>query len=344
VTRVPKSNRKGKPPLCNKLPRQLWDDPNFQKVSSAPPNAQTLYLRLANAREMTALSGLVQVFGGGIAESLGWPIEDFNAKVDELVQAGLVRCAKGWFFLPLCAILDNPNSAKGWRDAWDELPEGDFKDEVLRDLLEAVNQLEAGYRDAFIVHFPEAFPEPTHRTAGLATPSPPPSPLPSPPPSVSSATYHPPHPIVSSNQDLKELIDCIETDPDGKKESKITGSLEEEITSYVHRFGKVTRRVEGWELSTLRKHLNDRLKGILPAHHAAEFRRRVDRLLSMDDCPNWIWKLGDKPGGQVQVWIVATERAWKELGLAPSRLKRNTETAELSGFKGGDQNFGGNTL
>lgn len=112
----------------SKVTRRMWDDEQFRQLSAAPPNAQTLWQRLLTGPELGCIPGLYAARLGGLADALGWSIEDTKEKWAEIEskrmafadwRAGLVWVPK--------AIRHNgpssPNTVVAWRKAANQLPE-----------------------------------------------------------------------------------------------------------------------------------------------------------------------------------------------------------------------------
>ena len=69
---------------------RLWADSRFAALSSAQPNAQTLWLRLLTAPERTRIPGLIVVSAPALAASLGWEVPDLLRVAGELVREGML--------------------------------------------------------------------------------------------------------------------------------------------------------------------------------------------------------------------------------------------------------------
>ena len=151
----------------SKIVRRLWRDERFLSLSQAPPNAQTLWLRLLTGPENTSIPGLLSVSAGALAEDLGWERSDVLERFGELFREGLAKA--DWkarlVWMPKALKIDppaNPNVVVGWLANWKELPECALKDEAyhaFRSSLETRGE-------SFLKPFAERFPKPERN--GLA--------------------------------------------------------------------------------------------------------------------------------------------------------------------------------
>lgn len=150
--------------------RRMWDDVGFRSLSSAPPNAQTLWMRLLTGPELGPIPGAIRARASGLAEALGWDLEPFRERFRELAASKPESMAKadweaGFVFLPKAIIHNppaNPNVVKSWRDAWDELPECPLKLEAYQTLKRFVEPRGEPFAKAFA----EAVAEPSGKGSG----------------------------------------------------------------------------------------------------------------------------------------------------------------------------------
>lgn len=145
----------------SKIARKMWSDARFRALSSAPPNGQTLFLRLLCGPELNNIPGLFVAGEAMLAEALGWPLKGFRDVFAEVEAQGLVKAdrearlvwvPKAFRYNPP----DSPNVVKSWKVQWAELPECDLKAEALCSMREAFAK---GFGEAFQEAFREALGE-----------------------------------------------------------------------------------------------------------------------------------------------------------------------------------------
>lgn len=119
--------------------RRMWDDSRFRSLSSAQPNAQTLWIRLLTGPENSSIPGAIRIRKSSLAEELGWTSKGLGERFSELFQEGMAKAdwEAGLVWIPK-AIYHNPpangNVVKSWREPWREIPECALKSEVYQDL------------------------------------------------------------------------------------------------------------------------------------------------------------------------------------------------------------------
>lgn len=158
----------------------MWADEKFRSLSAAPPNGQTLWLRLLTAPEQTAIPGVIVAWEAGLAQSLGWPLKGFREAFREAFAKGMVEAhfEAGLVWVPK-AIEHNrpesPNVIRSWRAAWIEVPECDLKTRIHSYLYGFAEGLGEGFRKAFRQAFgeglPEGSPDPSPNTRARLPPS-----------------------------------------------------------------------------------------------------------------------------------------------------------------------------
>jgi hypothetical protein len=151
----------------SKVPRSMWQDPRFRELSAAAPCAQLLYLRLLTGPENTTLPGLFAAWASGLAESLRWPVKGFHEAFRELSAKGFAEAnwELGIVWLPRAIDVnrpDNPNVIKGWRSAWDEIPDCDLKSKAFSRMSAVIAEM----GDAFAKAFAEGFAKPSAEPLG----------------------------------------------------------------------------------------------------------------------------------------------------------------------------------
>jgi hypothetical protein len=145
------------PGRYSKVSRRVWTDERCRALSSAPPNAQTLWFRLLTGPELTNIPGLFPAWEAGLAQALGWPLEGFRKAFGEVSSKGMAKAdwIAGLVWVPK-AIAHNrpesPNVVKSWWAAWADLPECKLKAEAHCSLRAFVE----GMGEAFAKAFEEA--------------------------------------------------------------------------------------------------------------------------------------------------------------------------------------------
>lgn len=117
----------------SRVERKVHRDEKVRKLSKPPPNARDLWMYLLTCDSQTAFPGLYVLRVTTAADDLEWPVDDTKRMLDEVIAAGLAM------FDPVTAVVWLPNAvrkrgdealskntAKGWRNAWDELPACDL--------------------------------------------------------------------------------------------------------------------------------------------------------------------------------------------------------------------------
>lgn len=146
----------------SKVHRRIWSDAKFRRLTPAPPNGQTLFLRLLTGPELTNIPGVFAAGEAALSEALGWPTEAFREAFTEAYREGLVKAdwQARFVFVPNAIKYnspESPNVIRSWRACWDELPECSLKLEAHRVLRAFVEGLGEGFRKAFN----EALPDPS---------------------------------------------------------------------------------------------------------------------------------------------------------------------------------------
>ena len=116
----------GKTKLAS-IPTNIWNDPNFRKLSAPAANAQFLLVRLMSAPETDKIPGLVSTSIEHLAYSLGWSVEDTRRcwKEIEDVGMGVADWDAGLVWLPDAILKNSPknlNTVRGWWRQFDALP------------------------------------------------------------------------------------------------------------------------------------------------------------------------------------------------------------------------------
>jgi hypothetical protein len=168
----------------SKVERKVHRDEKVRTLSKPPPNGRDMWWYLLTCDSQTAFPGLFVLKLPAAADDLEWPLEDTRRVLQEVVDTGMAM------FDPVTSVVWLPkavgkrgdealsrNTAKGWRNAWDEMPACDLTRHAWRAALEAI---QAAAEDS------ESDPEPAVRAFSARPPSwlneppPPPKPLRSP--------------------------------------------------------------------------------------------------------------------------------------------------------------------
>lgn len=179
----------------SKVTRRMWYDATFLSLSGPAPNGRDCFIRLLTAPELGPIPGLFQAWPAGIAQSLGWTTEGFGEALREVIDKGMARLDErvGLFWLPN-AIKHNepesPNTVRGWKRAWRELPDSPLKDEAQEHLLAYLRARGEAWERAFLEVLGLKPPSPSSNPSGRAKPTP-------------KASVHP-SPEASSNQEQEQ--------------------------------------------------------------------------------------------------------------------------------------------
>ena len=115
-----------------KIDLQIWADQRFRNLSRPQPNAQFLWIYLLSGEHTTPLPGLFVAGRAGLAEALGWKLNDFDRCFAELQQAGMVVAdwANRVIWLPNFLkynLPDSENVVLGWRSYLPLVPDCPLK-------------------------------------------------------------------------------------------------------------------------------------------------------------------------------------------------------------------------
>lgn len=146
----------------SKITRRMWNDAMFRDLSSAPPNGQTLWIRLLTGTELTNIPGLFPAWDAGLARALRWSLEGFHGAFGELSSKGMAEADwhSGLVWVPKAITHNEPDNANvvlSWRAAWQELPECELKHRAHRELRHYLK----GMGDQWVAAFDKACPEPS---------------------------------------------------------------------------------------------------------------------------------------------------------------------------------------
>lgn len=133
---------------------RIWGDSKFQRLSQLQPSGQALFLYLLTNPNTTSLPGLYRAGAAGMAEELGWSMEDFMQAFNEVSAQGLAMAdfQARVVFIPNVAKYNkpqSPNVVSGWTQHWDELPECELKSIAFNKLKSFIDGMSEGFREAF---------------------------------------------------------------------------------------------------------------------------------------------------------------------------------------------------
>lgn len=140
---------------------KMWGDDRFRTLSKPNPNGQTLWIYLLTGPHTSPLPGAFVAGEASLAEALNWPLQAFRKAFTEILGCGLGKFDRSTrlVFLPK-AVIHNPpqsvNVVKGWRKAFNELPDCYLKEEVFSTTLANLKSLE-GLSEAYFEAFGQAF-------------------------------------------------------------------------------------------------------------------------------------------------------------------------------------------
>jgi hypothetical protein len=114
----------------SRVERKVWRDELFCSLSGPKPNAQTLFLYLLTCDAQGAFPGLYVLRLSTAAEDLRWPLRGVKSSLAELEATGKVvyDTPTSTIWLPnaprkrVDEVKFNSKNAKGWRNAWDDVP------------------------------------------------------------------------------------------------------------------------------------------------------------------------------------------------------------------------------
>lgn len=134
-----------------KIDTRIWSDAKFRKLSD---NGKLLWFYLLTNQSTTSLPGLYKAGKASICEDLDWNPKGFQEGFQELLNKGLARV--DWdsrlMWIPNAIKYnppENPNVVKGWRAAWDELPECELKLSAFLRFEEFLKGFSKGFQKAF---------------------------------------------------------------------------------------------------------------------------------------------------------------------------------------------------
>lgn len=138
----------------SRVTRRMWNDAKFRRLSAAPPNGQTLWLRLLTAPELRAMPGLIPIGEAGLAEALGWTLEGFREAFGEAFREGMVEADWSARLVWLPSALkhnppQSPNVVRSWKTCWAEFPDCDLKTKAHRQTKAFLEAMGEAFAEAF---------------------------------------------------------------------------------------------------------------------------------------------------------------------------------------------------
>jgi hypothetical protein len=131
----------------------MWGDEKFRRLSAPCPCGQSLWIYLLTGPHTTSLPGLFNIGEAALAEALGWTLKAFREAFAEAHSQGMVKA--DWqarvVWIPRAIeynFPESPNVVKGWRAAWDEMPECQLKTEAYHLFRQALKAKKA-FAEAF---------------------------------------------------------------------------------------------------------------------------------------------------------------------------------------------------
>ncbi len=125
----------------SKVSRRIWGSKDFRELSGPKPNAQTLWFRILTGPELGCIPGLFEAWEGGLASALRWSVRDFRRCWEEIEGHEMASAdwTAGLIWVPNAIhhnFPENPNTVKGWKLAWKELPDCALRQRAARALVE----------------------------------------------------------------------------------------------------------------------------------------------------------------------------------------------------------------
>lgn len=152
-----------------KVEVRTWGDEKFCALTRIPPCGQGLWLYLITGPQTGPIPGLFKAGRAGMAEELGWELEDFDKAFQEVCQQGMAQADfKARVMWIPNAILHNkpasPNVVRGWANHFDLIPECDLKRKALKSLQASVHAVGEPFGKAFDEAFAKALAKPSAKT------------------------------------------------------------------------------------------------------------------------------------------------------------------------------------
>lgn len=137
-----------------KIDTRIWGDSKFRELSSPKPSGKFLWMFLLTGPQTTNIPGLFHAGEMALSEELEWSVEDFREAFAEVFSKGIVKA--DWkarvLWIPNAVKYnqpESPNVVRGWRHAWDEIPECALKGEAHKRLKAFMEGLGEAFAKAF---------------------------------------------------------------------------------------------------------------------------------------------------------------------------------------------------
>lgn len=139
---------------------RLWNDRKFASLSEGARMLWVFFLT-APASATIAIPGIVIGGDASLAEQLGWPVERYRERFQELLEKGLaVRSEGRLVWLPNASKYQppsNPNMVKAWAKCWDDIPEYDLKHDIWQALKIACKSWSRLFAELFVEPLRDGF-------------------------------------------------------------------------------------------------------------------------------------------------------------------------------------------
>lgn len=256
----------------------MWIDDRFRSLSSAPPNAQTLWFYLLTGPRTVSLPGIVIGREAVLADDLGWPMEGFREAFGEVSREGLAKANwKAGLVVLERALFDSfgepresskpesPNVIKHWEKSWDLIPECELKSQYLRQLGSFCEALGEGFAKAYREAFRKALAKPSaNQVTG----------------NREQGTVREGSPGLA---DLKAKVDTITGDVGRKRAEK--REPDPALKSAIAAFDTYFRDTHGGSKPTWNSKTVAMLKGLVAKHGVDEVTTRIESLQKRP--PGW---------------------------------------------------------
>lgn len=154
----------------------MHSDEKYRQLSRPQPNGQSLWQHLLHGPETTIIPGLVIAGRAQLAETLKWPLEDFDKVFQEVLVLGMAKA--DWdarlIWLPKGPNHNpprSPNVVIAWGSFWPEIPSCALKDEIFQDLKVFIEGLKRPFHEVFAKAFCKDLPNPGSGTGtGIVLP------------------------------------------------------------------------------------------------------------------------------------------------------------------------------
>lgn len=160
----------------------MWGDEKFRRLTRPQPSGQFLWVYLLTGDHTDGLPGLYRLGEAGLAESLGWPVEELQLVLAELEALGMAfsDITAHVVYLPNALKYQAPNNPKhlqGWGKAFRRIPECRLKDTWLEQVTEWARAKGQLYLEAVRDGF-DTVPDTVSDRVSLPNPNPNPHPQP----------------------------------------------------------------------------------------------------------------------------------------------------------------------